>query len=349
MSYLDQITVGSTTYDLQDSDAQRKTITGSGAPTSSTVGEVGLHYFDTSAVAPPYEYVCTAASGSIYTWMPAGYGEDGDPGVYYGTTEPSDPDIKVWLDPSGSIDSVVIPSGGAAGQALMKSSSSNYDIAWGNIEALPSGGTTGQALLKTSSSNFEVAWGDIEALPSGGSSGQFLQKASASNYDVTWGDVAAIPSGGSEGQFLVKTSSTDYETNWSSLSGGLVPDGGTQGQALLKISSSNFNVGWTSIVNSINGMYGNINILPIKANITIASSLWSGSDPYTQEITINNAIITNNTKVDLQLDTAALNSLLDDGVTHMFIENNNTILTLYAFGAETTTDITAQVVYYETV
>ena len=28
-------------------------------------------------------------------------GEDGNPGVYYGTTEPTDPDITVWIDPNG--------------------------------------------------------------------------------------------------------------------------------------------------------------------------------------------------------------------------------------------------------
>jgi len=86
MSYLDQITVGSTTYDIQDSNAQRETITGSGAPTTSTVGTVGLHYFNTSATAPPYEYICTNVSGNTYTWLPAGYGEAGSSGVYYGTT-----------------------------------------------------------------------------------------------------------------------------------------------------------------------------------------------------------------------------------------------------------------------
>ena len=29
-------------------------------------------------------------------------GDTGDPGVYYGTTEPTNPDITVWIDPSGA-------------------------------------------------------------------------------------------------------------------------------------------------------------------------------------------------------------------------------------------------------
>jgi len=70
MSYLDQITVGSTTYDLQDSGAQRVTLIGASAPTTSTVGVVGQHYINTSATSHPYEYVCTAVSSGTYTWIP---------------------------------------------------------------------------------------------------------------------------------------------------------------------------------------------------------------------------------------------------------------------------------------
>lgn len=70
MSYLDQITVGETTYDLQDSGAQRVTLTGTSAPTTSTVGVVGQHYINTTATGHPYEYVCTAVSSGTYTWVP---------------------------------------------------------------------------------------------------------------------------------------------------------------------------------------------------------------------------------------------------------------------------------------
>lgn len=68
MSYIDQITVGSTTYDIQDSNAQRKAMTGSGAPTTSTAGAVGDYYIDTSATAAPYLYMCVDATGGTYTW-----------------------------------------------------------------------------------------------------------------------------------------------------------------------------------------------------------------------------------------------------------------------------------------
>lgn len=72
MNYLDQITVGSITYDLQDSNAQRKMLEGAGAPTTSTVGTIGQHYYNTSATEPPFEYICTSVSGSTYTWLPFG-------------------------------------------------------------------------------------------------------------------------------------------------------------------------------------------------------------------------------------------------------------------------------------
>ena len=68
MSYIDQITVGSTTYDIQDSNAQRKAMIGSGAPTTSTAGAVGDYYIDTSATAAPYLYMCVDATGGTYTW-----------------------------------------------------------------------------------------------------------------------------------------------------------------------------------------------------------------------------------------------------------------------------------------
>jgi len=88
---------------------------------------------------------------------------------------------------------------------------------------------------------------------------------------------------------------------------------------------------------------------PIKtASITIAYANWSGSNPYTQTITITGATITSNTKVDLQMDATAMAQLISDGVTAMFISNTSGTLTLYAIGAATTADITIQVTYYET-
>lgn len=104
MSYLDQITVDSTTYDLQDSGAQRVTLTESSAPTTSTVGVVGQHYIDTSATVPPYEYVCINVSSGTYTWEPIGENE-----IYVGDTTPTGIAQQLWIDTgsSGTLQNVV--------------------------------------------------------------------------------------------------------------------------------------------------------------------------------------------------------------------------------------------------
>ena len=93
---------------------------------------------------------------------------------------------------------------------------------------------------------------------------------------------------------------------------------------------------------------GNINTKPKKTTLTISYSAWSGSDPYTQTVTITGASITSKTKVDLQADATAIAQLISDGVKALFIENNSGTLTLYAIGAATTANITVQVTYYET-
>jgi len=51
---------------------------------------------------------------------------------------------------------VALPKAGTVGQALAKSSSNDFDVAWTTL--VPTGGTTGQALVKSSSSNFATTW-----------------------------------------------------------------------------------------------------------------------------------------------------------------------------------------------
>jgi hypothetical protein len=52
--------------------------------------------------------------------------------------------------------------------------------------ALPTGGSAGQALIKNSATDGDASWKDIVALPTGGSAGQFLIKNSATNGDASW-------------------------------------------------------------------------------------------------------------------------------------------------------------------
>ena len=114
----------------------------------------------------------------------------------------------------GGGGSAEFPSGGTAGQALVKASNADNDVAWGSIDGIPSGGTTGQALVKVSSADNDVTWGSIAAVPAGGSTGQVLKKRSGGNNDVTWGDSFKLPSGGTTGQILRKHSNTDDDVEW---------------------------------------------------------------------------------------------------------------------------------------
>lgn len=56
-------------------------------------------------------------------------GDVGDPGVYVGENEPTDPDVQLWIDTDGT-PNYDIPTGGTAGQVLTKNSSTNYDVSW---------------------------------------------------------------------------------------------------------------------------------------------------------------------------------------------------------------------------
>lgn len=72
---------------------------------------------------------------------------------------------------------------------------------------LPTGGTAGQALLKNTTSNYDAGWGAITgAIPAGGTAGQVLKKNTASSYDVAWG----AASQGQAGAFTPWVGSTRY-------------------------------------------------------------------------------------------------------------------------------------------
>ena len=53
---------------------------------------------------------------------------------------------------------VGVPSGGTAGQVLVKSNSTDYATEWDDIVGVPAGGTAGQILTKTSATDYAAAW-----------------------------------------------------------------------------------------------------------------------------------------------------------------------------------------------
>lgn len=86
----------------------------------------------------------------------------------------------------------------------------------------------------------------------------------------------------------------------------------------------------------------------LAGSITLAAANWTGSGPYTQAVTITGATVTANTKVDVQPDATAFAQMESDGVTALYVDNNNGTLTAYALGAAPTANLTLQVTYYET-
>lgn len=56
-------------------------------------------------------------------------GAHGEAGVYYGTTEPTDPDVTVWIDPSGTSETIAAPSSPSDGQVLSYDSTQSEWVA----------------------------------------------------------------------------------------------------------------------------------------------------------------------------------------------------------------------------
>ena len=79
--------------------------------------------------------------------------------------------------------------------------------------------------------------------------------------------------------------------------------------------------------------------LPRRCTISLSQG-WQGTGPYTQAVSI--AAGTANSKVDLQPEAAVLSQLLADGVTALYIGNDNGVFTAYAIGAAPTVALTLQ-------
>ena len=84
----------------------------------------------------------------------------------------------------------------------------------------------------------------------------------------------------------------------------------------------------------------------VKGSVLLAAT-WYGNGPYTQQITIPG--VTAHSKIDLQLDATALGVLITRGVTALYVQNNNGVLTVYALGASPSTAMSVQYTRTETV
>lgn len=78
---------------------------------------------------------------------------------------------------------------------------------------------------------------------------------------------------------------------------------------------------------------------PRRCTVSLSQG-WQGTGPYTQAVSI--AAGTANSKVDLQPEAAVLSQLVADGVTALYIGNDNGEFTAYAIGAAPTVALTLQ-------
>lgn len=98
------------------------------------------------------------------------------------------------------------------------------------------------------------------------------------------------------------------------------------------------------------GIYDAIDNAATKTDtITLASASWSGSDPYTQTVTLSGYTVTANTRVDIACDYNTLNAMAADGVTTLYFENSNGTITAYSVGAAPSSDVTVFANIYETI
>jgi len=77
-------------------------------------------------------------------------GPTGEPGIVVQPSAPTDTDV-LWLDSDDPADAVAIPSGGAAGQILAKTTNADYDTAWVNA---PSGNAIINGAFEINQRNF---------------------------------------------------------------------------------------------------------------------------------------------------------------------------------------------------
>lgn len=93
----------------------------------------------------------------------------------------------------------------------------------------------------------------------------------------------------------------------------------------------------------------NLPDIPTRTRIAVKAlypQLWVGNGPYSQGVLLPSA--TRNSKVDIQADQYALAQMVEDGVTAMWVENDDGVLTVRALGAAPTDNLVLQFAITET-
>ena len=79
----------------------------------------------------------------------------------------------------------------------------------------------------------------------------------------------------------------------------------------------------------------------------LLTTTWHGTGPFTQAITIPG--VTAHSKIDLQLNATTLTQLITDGVSAIWVQNDNATLTVYTLGAKPTVAMSVQYTRTETI
>ena len=87
--------------------------------------------------------------------------------------------------------------------------------------------------------------------------------------------------------------------------------------------------------------YEQIATVPKYTSLTIPTTGWSGSGPWTRTVSIAGG--TTSSMVDIQSSDAVINTMIESGTTALFIKNDNGVFTLVAIGAVPNAAVTLQV------
>ena len=95
-------------------------------------------------------------------------------------------------------------------------------------------------------------------------------------------------------------------------------------------------------VTAVNGQTGDVAVQPsiVPGSLSLTESCEDHETYFTQALTFEG--MPANGKVDLQPDYATINQLIEDGVTSLYVENTDGVLTAYATGAAPTVALTIQ-------